>query len=221
MQNSWHIFSDFDGTLAQNDVGAQLFIKYGDEAKCMDAVNEWMAGKISSCEMYHRECKTAEVTPIQLQELAVEQDIDNSFYDFYKLCESNGIDITILSDGFKIYIQDILKKYHLSHLTIRANDLEFLNGKQIQPLFPYSEYSCDQCANCKGYHIRNFKKQNPHAKTIMIGDGYSDRCGALEAHLIFAKADLKHYCVKNNLKYYPFENFADVTKICKSLRILA
>ncbi|KAA3652735.1 MAG: 2-hydroxy-3-keto-5-methylthiopentenyl-1-phosphate phosphatase [Calditrichaeota bacterium] len=220
MQNAWHIFSDFDGTVAQQDVGAQLFIQYGDASRCMDAVNEWMAGNISSCEMYHRECLTAEITPTELRSLAEEQEIDASFFKFYEQCKSSDVDITILSDGFKIYIQNVLREHGLAHLIVKANDIQFVDGNRIRPLFPYSDNNCEHCANCKGFHIRNFKNKNPRVKTIMIGDGYSDRCGVLEADLIFAKDDLRQYCEKNNLHYYPFENFSDVTKICKSLRIL-
>ncbi|KAA3619892.1 MAG: hypothetical protein DWQ05_03985 [Calditrichaeota bacterium] len=220
MEKNWHIFSDFDGTIAMNDVGAQLFINYGDQEKCRTAVDDWMVGSISSCEMYRRECATAAVTTEQLIELAHQQKIDPYFLEFYQLCSRKKYDTTILSDGFEIYIHYILEKYNISNLEVRANDIRFLNGTQITPVFPYNEHSCGRCANCKGYHIRQFRKKHPQTQVILIGDGFSDRCGAEEADIVFAKDDLLQYCQNQNLTYTSFENFADVIESCKKLRIL-
>ncbi len=220
MNKIWHIFSDFDGTIARNDVGAQLFIQYGDVGKCREAVTEWMRGNISSREMYRRECATAELTPSQLFELAGQQKIDPHFIDFYRKCCEKEYDTTILSDGFQIYITQIFRRYDLLPLEIKANDIRFVNGRQIEPQFPHNDHSCGRCANCKGYHIREFKKNHPDAGVLFIGDGYSDRCGALEANIIFAKDDLLGYCKKEKINHISFESFADVIQNCQALGIL-
>lgn len=220
MEKLWHIFSDFDGTIAENDVGAQLFIQYGNLPECEKAVAAWMRGDISSREMYWRECATAKLTMAQLIALAGEQKLDLNFIRFYRLCKDRGIETTILSDGFQIYIEYIFQNYAVPNLEIKANDIQFVNGTQIEPRFPHSAHSCGQCANCKGYHIQEFRKQFPDHKVVLIGDGFSDRCGALEADVIFAKRDLARYCVEKNLTYSPFNDFADVIENCQALGLL-
>ena len=220
MKKQWHIFSDFDGTIAQNDVGAQLFIQYGNLQKCKEAVADWMHGKISSREMYWRECATANVTPDQLIALAGKQKIDPEFTEFYTRCKKQGYDTTILSDGFQVYIEQIFENHALPDLEIKANNIKFINGTQIEPCFPHNTQSCGHCANCKGFHIREFRKQYPGVGVVLIGDGYSDRCGAQEADIIIAKNDLATYCIDQNLTYSSFRNFADVIENCKTLGLL-
>ncbi len=217
MKKHVQFFCDFDGTIARNDVGEQLFLRFGSPEQCYAAVTEWMQGKISSMEMYRRECATARVTDAQLSELAAEQELDPYFAEFAAACRQHGYELIILSDGFKTYISRILANAGFADLPVFSNDILFVAPDRIEPVFPYEAGSCGQCANCKGYQIREHRQEQ--STIIYVGDGYSDRCGAQEADIVFAKKDLLTYCRRENLDCFPFTTFADVYKECQKIGI--
>ena len=109
----------------------------------------------------------------------------------------------------------ILKNNGFELLTVYANQLIFKTENEIYPEFLYYGKGCLNCANCKGYHIAESRKDGE--LVIYIGDGLSDRCGVEQADIIFAKDDLRKYCLKNNLPFYNFKNFNDVLKKIEEL----
>jgi 2,3-diketo-5-methylthio-1-phosphopentane phosphatase len=204
------IICDFDGTAAKNDVGNLLFRTFGD-GRCYDIVNLWKEGKISSRECLILECQTVRVSKKQLEHFADNQQIDPHLKPLVEFCHQREIEITIVSDGLDFYIQKILKNHGLAGLVeVRANHLVFLDHDQIQPQFPYFEFGCGLCGNCKGFHVREAQKQGH--RVIYIGDGLSDRCGAKEADIVFAKQqhDLLAFCQEQGIPYHEFMNLEDV-----------
>lgn len=213
------IICDFDGTAAQNDVGYLLFRTFGDE-RCVEAVNEWIEGKISSRDCLIRECEATRVSKNELARFVDQQKLDPHFADLVQYANSQKTEIEIVSDGLDFYIERILKNHHLdSQLKVYANHLVFADDNQIRPEFPYFEFTCGHCANCKAYHVRSAKADG--SRVIYIGDGLSDRCGAREADVVFAKRgrDLLQFCRENQINHFEFQNFSDVLKVIKSLAI--
>lgn len=120
-----------------------------------------------------------------------------------------------MSDGLTFYIRRILNKYGFHDLHVFANEVVFLNHHTIKPDFPYYEKGCLNCGNCKGFHIRNMRQ---NGQTIVyIGDGFSDRCGADESNIVFAKGDLKRYCQQKKIDFYEFNHFGDVLEKFKEI----
>ena len=207
------IFSDFDGTIAQNDVGDLLFQTFGDEAVCANAVQEWLDNKISSRACLQREAETARITQRQLDEFCDAQPIASGFVQFAEYCRRRDWALYVLSDGLDYYIRRILSRHDLD-LPVFSNVLKFLpslNGSipdRITVEFPFFEYSCGRCGNCKSYHVSRLATR--HRTRVYIGDGFSDRCGAQAADLIFAKGDLAKWCNANEKPYSPFEDFESI-----------
>ncbi|RMD93318.1 MAG: hypothetical protein D6814_15820 [Calditrichaeota bacterium] len=212
-------FCDFDGTAASRDVGQQLFVEFGDLPTCEAAVSAWMRGQISSAEMYRRECQTLRITPKALEQFAMRQKLDEHFPAFVHHCHQAGDELFIVSDGFAAYIRLILNHYALNNLTLLANDINLNDHTKLEPVFPYLKHSCGACANCKGYHVR--KHRRPGTTVVYIGDGFSDRCGAKEADIIFAKHDLAAFCKSENIPFIHFSNFADVLQQIEKIRCAA
>lgn len=204
------IFCDFDGTAAQNDVGNLLFRTFADD-RCVEIVESWKQGEITSKECWIDLCKITSVTRSELEQFSDTQELDLYFPALVEFCKQKNISVEILSDGSDFYIKRILEKYKLdSIVAFQSNHLKFLNQNQIVPEFPYYHKGCGRCANCKGYHVRRAKeKSNP---VVYVGDGLSDRCGAQEADIVFAKRgrDLLRYCQQNQIKHYEFGDFKDV-----------
>lgn len=203
----FQIFTDFDGTIALNDVGDQLFKEYAGP-EYLEPILEWKAGEITAKECLIRECSITKITEHNLHEFSDKQEIDPYFGEFVRYCQSHNYPITVLSDGLTIYIKRILSKNGFHNLDVYANELVFLNHNKIKPEFPYYEKGCLSCGNCKGYQIKKLSQDG--RKIVYIGDGLSDRCGVEESEIIFAKDDLKLYCQQNNIDFYAFDNFKNV-----------
>jgi 2,3-diketo-5-methylthio-1-phosphopentane phosphatase len=208
------IFSDFDGTLAQNDVGDALIKTFGDWPECEKAVQRWMRGEISSCEYYEVAALTMRVNQKQLEDFCDAQPLASGFLEFAAFCRQRNWPLTVLSDGLDYYIQHMLLRHHLD-LPVFANHLEFVPPNRIVVSFPYFDYSCGLCGNCKGHHVRRLAK--PGEEIVYIGDGYSDRCAAQEADIIFAKRDLAKWCEERRMKHWRFDSFEQVLDQVKLL----
>ena len=207
MKKNIKIFTDFDGTIALNDVGDTLFATFADKA-CEQLILDWRDGLISSKECLCQECALTYVTKDQLERFCDAQQIDPHFKEFVKFCEQNHYPIAVLSDGLDFYINRILENNGLGYLTVYANKLIFENENKIRPEFPYYGKGCPNCANCKGYHVAQSHQDGE--LIVFIGDGYSDRCGVEHADIIFAKDDLEKFCIENRSTHYNFNNFNDV-----------
>ncbi len=204
------IFCDFDGTAAKNDVGNLLFRTFADE-RCFEIVRSWKEGKISSRECLIDLCEITRVTREELEQFSNAQELDPYFAVLVEFGQQKNIEVEILSDGLDFYIERILRKYKLdSIVAFHSNHLQFLNQNRIVSEFPYYDQGCGQCANCKGYHVRQVKEKTK--PVVYVGDGLSDRCGAKEADIVFAKRgrDLLRYCQQNQIEHYDFGDFKDV-----------
>lgn len=213
------IFTDFDGTITLQDVGDAMFETFGGQA-CKEAVRQYREGTLSAVECFRQECLAC--GPVDLQRLNTfldEQKIDPSFIDFVKWCRSQALDCVIVSDGMDYYIKYILDHHDLADVNFFANELKFIrvNDREVtfEPLFPFRDEVCDRCACCK----RNILLTQCADDDIIvyIGEGYSDRCPARYADVVFAKDDLLTYCQKENISYHEYQSFADITKRMDSM----
>jgi len=203
------VLVDFDGTITRKDVGALLFNTFSGK-QSQKIVSLWLKGKISSKVCLERECGLIEITKSELKKFALSQKIDEQFPAFVDLCNEKQIKLVILSDGLDFYIKLILKKYGLEDVSFYSNLLRFENGK-LRPDFPYYDRGCGNCGNCKRYHLEKLK--GAKQKVVYIGDGFSDRCAVQEADFVFAKNDLRKFCMKESIKHFPFRGFKDVIRI--------
>src|SRR5208283_1863512 len=142
-----------------------------------------------------------------------QQTIDNSFPDFVQFCRANTIDQYILSDGMDFYINRILYNYNLSNVPFFSNCLVLepvdATGKvKFIPSFPYTDEICERCASCKRNHMMTICADDDII--VYIGEGYSDRCPARFADVVFAKDDFLQYCRKESIPCYEYTTFADI-----------
>ena len=201
------VLCDFDGTISKGDIGNSLFRKFAGGTDWEELIASWVRGEIGSRECLTRECMLARVTREEVVALAESFEIDEHFREFADWCVAGDIPLAVVSDGLDFYIEVVLRKHGLSHLPTFANHLKF-NEKGIEPEFPYFGKGCQQCGNCKGYHVRVHRER--HGRVVFVGDGYSDRCALNESDLVLAKGDLARVCRETGRPYAPFRNFRDV-----------
>ena len=196
------IYCDFDGTITKEDSVNKFFEMYAHE-NWLESEKLWIEGRISSRENAITQVGLLKnISQKQLDDYINSIEIDDYFLDFVDFVKSNGIKLTILSDGFDLFIRRVLKRYDLD-IPFYANKLIFKNEK-FSIEFPYYNENCKKKAGmckCQKVKEKNF---------CYIGDGTSDLCIAAKADLLFASKKLHEYCKKNNIKHSHFSSFRNI-----------
>lgn len=213
---SYIVFSDFDGTIAVNDVGDAIFGHFGDVKICGESFDAYRRGEITARECWRRGCAAMKpVTKEEFTQFVLSQKTDPSFHAFVEYCRSKSIALYVLSDGFDAYIHPILRREHLESLPRFSNGLRFNDDGTVTPLFPFTDAECPNCANCKRNHM--LTKSGEEHVIVYIGDGISDRCPARYSDIVFAKGSLVPFCETNNITFHRFGTFADVLTKFRSI----
>jgi 2,3-diketo-5-methylthio-1-phosphopentane phosphatase len=193
------VVSDFDGTITLRDVGHHFFEKYIPDRRAHEELLEkWKIGLISSRECLEKEIAWVEAGIPELDAFIEDEPLDPFFKDFVDFCNRRKFELMILSDGLDYYIDSILMRYGYGFIDFKSNHLvaegDLITGVE----FPwYIPELCDMCANCKQAHV---------------GNGYSDRCPAGHADMVFAKDDLLEHCLREKIDCIKFRNFRDVER---------
>lgn len=214
MKKNISVFIDFDGTITKKDIGDRLFIEYGEfEPWHTRLVNK----EIEIKEYWHELSKRLDknLTPEMIAEYALKFEVDAYFKQFVGYCQEKNYKVSIVSDGFDVYVLPIVRNLGLTNLPIFINKLNF-EANTFVPEFPGASESCDcLCASCK----RNSILSNTSSDDIFvfIGDGYSDYCAAEHSDIVFAKRQLAAYCNEKRIPHYPWSNFFDVLRLMKDI----
>ena len=209
-----HFFLDFDGTISTTDVVDIVLEKFADP-KWKEVERKWQAGKIGSRECLSSQIALLKAEPEEIAELVSKVSLDPYFVSFIRKAEELGVLVTIVSDGFDLFIEQILKKNlgtasgFLKALPIFSNRIVPGPGKSFKAVFPNPSICEHGCANCKEMVIKRLTSQDD--QILFVGDGLSDRYAAKAAHVTFAKGKLLDYCRENNIDSIPYDNFKKIT----------
>lgn len=213
---SYIVFTDFDGTIAVNDIGDAVFDRFGDVDVCSKFFEQYRNGSIDARECWRKGFASfCPVTKEEFTSFALSQSIDGHFKSFVEFCSGKNISVTVLSDGYDAYIDPVLKREGLDSLQRFSNRLQFNDNGTVEPIFPFTDAECIRCANCKRNHILTRSSEN-HV-IVYIGDGISDRCPVQFADVVFAKDSLVNYCETHNITFHRFEDFSDVLKSFRTI----
>ncbi len=214
------IFSDFDGTFTEKDVGYRMF-SYFSNRRNQKLVEDWKKGLISS-----RNCllKEAAMLDNSLEDIYTFLDdfkLAPGVADFCKIVKNQDIPFYIVSDGIDIYIDYILNKFGLGEIKYFCNRGAVLNNR-LQLEFVYDNYDCQRCGCCKGARIIDrVGKENKDWNVIFIGDGLSDICALPQADVVFARGDLLDYCREKDINAIEFGNFFDIIVCLREFGVFA
>jgi 2,3-diketo-5-methylthio-1-phosphopentane phosphatase len=218
MSAVFKIFVDFDRTITKVDVGDSIFSKFADKEQVDIIIANLLEGKISAMQSWRSLCDiTCNINKDEFDKFIDSIDIDQSFRKLVDYCNSKGIELFILSDGFDYYINRILEKESISCLKLYSNKLTLDASGKLLPEFPFYDENCTNSANCKRNHIINNSSDEDY--TVFIGDGNSDKFTAEYCDFIFAKDDLLKFCERERITYFPFGDFNDVVDRIKQLTL--
>lgn len=210
MKGKLRLFVDFDGTITSNDVGDALFTTFGSFEPLHSNL---LQGKHTVAEYYQLAASMlqAEATPEAVQAFAVAQEVDPYFLALCAWCKDHDVDITVVSDGFDVYIDPILHHIGANALPRFCNTLTY-DGSQWTASFPGASESCSCfCASCKRNVLLTLA--GPDDVIVYIGDGRSDTCAAEHADIVFAKGTLARYCETHGVAHHHFRSMFTVIQI--------
>lgn len=210
MTRTVRLFIDFDGTITRQDVGDALFQTFG---SFEPVHSELLAGNHTVASYYQQSAGLlrSEATPEALRQFALSREVDPYVIALFTWCASNGIEVTVVSDGFDVYIEPILTSIGFGHLRRHCNVLTW-NGGSWQPSFPGASESCGCfCASCKRNVLLTLA--GPDDVIVYVGDGRSDTCAAEHADIVFAKGTLAKYCETHGVAHHHFHTMFQVQQI--------
>jgi 2-hydroxy-3-keto-5-methylthiopentenyl-1-phosphate phosphatase len=204
------VLCDFDGTISIAQVLDEILIRYADP-QCHRIIAQWDSGEIDTPEALERGFSLLRATPAEINPYLDSALIEPAFPAFLRLCREKGYDFHILSDGLTWYIERMLHRYDLGVIPIFANIVSF-DGSGAHFSYPWRNEECEPCGGacgtCKRDIVLRFKREG--ARVIYIGDGSSDRYGAMEADLVFAKRHLQEHLLAVGRPFVPFRDFDDI-----------
>jgi 2-hydroxy-3-keto-5-methylthiopentenyl-1-phosphate phosphatase len=201
------VLVDFDGTACLQDVSEVLLEEFGDPgwARYDELVDRGAMGLREAARH-----QTAMLAASREDMLAFALDqcrLDPTFPPFVAWSEARGVSVTVVSDGFAFYIRPMLEAEGLGRLEVVTNELVF-DGGRPRLAHPNGHPECRGCGTCKLLvAVRARERLGPVA---FVGEGQSDRYGALYSDVVFAKKDLVRICEGDGVPFLPWETFDDV-----------
>ncbi len=206
------IVTDFDGTVNLKDVSFSI-LNYFTNGTWEGIDKDFISGKIGSLEAYTRISRLLKGNEEEWKRYSRNiADVDPWFKKFIKET-SDFLEVVIVSDGFDIYIKEILQKEGIKGIEFYANIVEF-KGDKIEIKFPYRSEECEECGTCKK-EILLKKKNEGYAPVIYIGDGYSDRCAFQYADWVFARRTLAKIIISKRIGFSYLKSFESILRWIK------
>ncbi|OGS45785.1 MAG: hypothetical protein A3K66_01465 [Euryarchaeota archaeon RBG_16_67_27] len=202
------VLTDFDGTITRSDVAEQILDEF--------APNGWWdiealhrQRKIGTRDSLARQFALVHASPEDLLAFVDRAaEIDETFHGFAAFCASEDVRLEIVSEGLDFYVRHLLAKWRID-LPVRTNRTTFEGGR-VSIAYPWSDPTCTLCGTCKLRRL--FELRVEGFRVAYVGDGHSDLCPAIEADLVFAKAELADLCREEDIAFMPFERFSDVQR---------
>lgn len=208
MPSQLAVLTDFDGTITRTDVAEAILEEFA-PASWWEIEELHRARKIGTRESLARQFSLFRAKQAEVLRFVDEHvEMDETFLDFVAFCKERGVRLEIVSEGLDFYVRHLMRKWDLD-VPVRTNHAVFEEGK-VRIEYPWSDATCTLCGTCK--LLRLFELRTQGHSIAYVGDGHSDLCPAIEADILFAKAELAELCDEEEIGYVRFERFADVQR---------
>lgn len=219
---------DFDGTLCAADVGNRFFRRFArDPTAWARLIEDWKRGRRTARECLALECELAAVSAAEADRFFDGFGLAPEAASFAARAAAARAELLVASDGLDRYVGRLLERAGLE-LPFRANRLHFteagllpefasagpairLSGGRLAEAPAGAPSGCGRCGNCKGALLEAARRERG-VRTILVGDGCSDRCGAAAADRVYAKDELLLYCRARGIEARAFTNLLEVAE---------
>jgi 2-hydroxy-3-keto-5-methylthiopentenyl-1-phosphate phosphatase len=201
------IVIDFDGTICPQDVSEEILSVFG-RPEWWDIDLEFQRGEIGSRECLTRQGALLDGTQEAMLAFAVERfPLDGTFAPFVGWAQAAGIEVAVASDGFGFYVEPMLGAAGIHDVRVITNRVTMEAGG---PRFDFvsGHPECVGCGTCKMLVVLGYRDRL--GPVAFVGEGHTDRYGALYADLVFAKKHLVDICRADGVDFQPWETFDDV-----------
>jgi 2-hydroxy-3-keto-5-methylthiopentenyl-1-phosphate phosphatase len=195
---------DFDGTITVEETLSSLVEQFGDSALHASAVEELGRGRTLR-EVIAIGYGSLKASRHEIREWLLRHVLfRRGFSELVALARDRGWRIIVVSSGLRELIEPLLEREGIDGVELYCNSL---SGPGWEVRFR-NEVACPVCGEaCKRSLVTELVATS---RVIYVGDGYSDGCGALAAHRVFARRRLVEYLDQRGAAYEPFEDFFDV-----------
>jgi 2-hydroxy-3-keto-5-methylthiopentenyl-1-phosphate phosphatase len=207
------IISDFDGTVTSRDTNSTLARRFAPEAQ------ERVEGKLVTRELSLRDVLGAEYEAMAagreaVVEAALEIPFRDGFAEFLDAVDAAGGRFILLSSGFREIIEPMLDREGLlDRVELVCNNVDLRVGGST---VTWRELPmCELCGEqCKRHDVAQLRAEHAAdgATVVFVGDGFSDRCGAETADIVFARDNLATYLDQRDLPYRAWDDFHDISR---------
>ena len=203
------LFVDFDGTITEQDLLDRIAQTFGDPEVYREVDERLDEGTITLHEVLRREFEPVKAPLDEVVAWVLEHAaIRSGFAELVEHAEEQGWRVVVLSSGFRELIDPVLRHAGLDGLELLANAVDpDPGGWRVRFR---DEQPCAICGEpCKRATV---VAEAGEGLRVYVGDGFSDRCGALTADLVFARRTLAAYLTDEGVPFRPFDDFHGVAE---------
>jgi 2-hydroxy-3-keto-5-methylthiopentenyl-1-phosphate phosphatase len=202
---------DFDGTLTIGEVSRLLLEEFAD-GDWQSLNKEYTEGKISV-----QNCNIMQFAMVKADEKTITDFLTNSdrveirpgSQELFKYCAEKALDIVILSNGLKLYIETVLRNLGIDNIEVYAARSKF-GADGIELTYPGPDGASIE-DGFKEFYSKTLREKG-YDVMYYVGNGVSDIYPARHADHIFAIDGLLEQCQRENLECTPFNDLYDVIK---------
>jgi 2,3-diketo-5-methylthio-1-phosphopentane phosphatase len=198
------VFLDFDGTVTTVDSGVHLLSRLVDETVWRPVDDAYVRGEVGSRECLVREWAMLPRDEALIRAVADDVVVDPGFEPLVSSLRDAGAEVVVVSDGFGFLAREVCARVGVDCVT---NDddwstfaLTFPNEDRCCP--------CSTCGTCKQAPIKSARARG--RRTVLVGDGASDRKAAVLVDFLYAKDGLAFWCDDAGVPYEWFDCLDDV-----------
>jgi 2-hydroxy-3-keto-5-methylthiopentenyl-1-phosphate phosphatase len=207
---------DFDGAICPVDVTEALLRTFADPS-WWEIEREMRSGALGLRAALVRQADLLRGTPEEWLAFAVSSfGLDPTFEPFVRWARRAGLTLAIASDGLGFYIEPMLRAAGIEGIRVHTNRFAAAGGGRTVE-FPEAHPVCVGCGTCKMNVVIGYRRSV--GPTAFVGEGYSDRFGALYADATFAKHHLARLCQDDGIAFVPWITYDDVRSGIEAMAI--
>jgi 2,3-diketo-5-methylthio-1-phosphopentane phosphatase len=198
------VFLDFDGTVTTVDSGVHLLSRLVDETVWRPVDDAYVRGEVGSRECLVREWAMLPRDEALIRAVADDVVVDPGFEPLVSSLRDAGAEVVVVSDGFGFLAREVCARVGVDCVT---NDVDW---STFALTFPNEDRCCpcSTCGTCKQAPIKAARARG--RRTVLVGDGASDRKAAVLVDSLFAKDGLAYWCDDAGVPYEWFDCLDDV-----------